>query len=265
MDPDPYIITGYVKLPTYSESFQLGLLKPVETRVAKSIAKGAITSFVDTSICSGQVAQKYLTGAAIAASPIVFGLGKMEAYGRGSRLITRGFILARPNEDGGIYLDVVCSLDGKGGQLIKRFMEYCTKVLHAPYVELNSLPHVLSYYPSLGYHHRTSCQTPPEIEMSPELIAEFKSSGVRTTDAALRNPAGLDFMMNLHRLGFTKNKEGVCANLGISSEDFVTNECYNDGFTMRYCNPTGGSRRKTYRKKRGSRKSRIMKSRVSIR
>jgi hypothetical protein len=257
---DPYIITAYVKLPTHSESFQMGLSAPLESREIKSIAKAAITSFVDTTICSGQVAQRYLTGAAIGSSPIVFGLGKMEAYGRGSRLVTRGFILAQPTKDWGIYLDVVCALDGKGGQFLRRFMEYCTQVLRAPYVELNSLPHVLSYYPSLGYRHRKSCQAPADIEMPAELIAEFKSSGIRSADAALQNPDGLEFMMNLHRLGYTKNKDGVCANPAISTEEFLDNECYNDGFTMKYCGSNGGAnggaKRKTCRKKRSCRKSR---------
>ena len=148
-----------------------------------------------------------------------------------------GFILANPTEDGGIYLDVICSKPRTGTPFLHFFLYYC-ELLEASYVELSALINVLAYYPTFGFEHRKDCSKPAEVAM-PVYLQEKLKKGMR--DGIYKNASNyikdaqlFEYVMHLHRMGYTTRKED-CTSLNLKNDDFKKHECDQDGFKMRKC------------------------------
>jgi hypothetical protein len=153
----------------------------------------------------------------------------------------QGFIMASVLADGGIYLDVICSLPGTGKPFLNFFLAYCEK--HgAPYAELNSLLQVLGYYPPFGFQHRKEC-TPGKganVTMSPELAEYIKKGTIekRFTDVAdfYGDPYILNFAWELFQRDFSQTTDpNICNNKTLSPAQYRQYSCARDGFAMRKC------------------------------
>ncbi len=152
-----------------------------------------------------------------------------------------GFILARETDDGGIYLDVICSKEGTGGAFLEFFIAMCEDQ-GARYVELSSLINVLAFYPRYGFEHRKSCVSGEgaEIAMSAELANHIKK-GVKEgqlkkyTDY-YADPHILRYVMELHARGYTQTVDPpVCKKRSLSGARYRQYHCARDGFAMRKC------------------------------
>jgi hypothetical protein len=151
----------------------------------------------------------------------------------------KGFIIAKPLLDGGIYLDILCA---EGGAVLLRFFIGLMERQGAAYVELNSLINVLAYYPQFGFEHRLSCKDNEKapLRMSSPLAKHLKrgkkTRRLRTYKNYYKDPAMMQFVDELHRRGFTRTKyPSVCKNRGLTSKNFQQHHCARDGFAMRKC------------------------------
>jgi hypothetical protein len=151
----------------------------------------------------------------------------------------KGFIIAQPLTDGGIYLDVLCA---EGGAVLLRFFLGLMERQGADYVELNSLINVLAYYPQFGFEHRLSCndngKTPlrMSLPLAEHLKRAKKTRRLRTYKNYYKDPAMMQFVDELHHRGFTRTRYPlVCQNRDLRSKNFQQHHCARDGFAMRKC------------------------------
>jgi predicted N-acetyltransferase YhbS len=156
------------------------------------------------------------------------------------------------------YIDVVC---GTGGiNLINAFANEANGRGYA-FVELSSLANVLAYYPRHGFEHRKQCIGPPDIVIPGTLANQLKNDMKDMTgtkmDDYYRSDASTDlkdFIMDLHRRGYTSSEKPECQDPGIEWSQYYENDCQIDGFKMRKCFSAKGGTRRAY--KYGGRKSR---------
>ena len=151
-----------------------------------------------------------------------------------------GFVLARPdNTDPSghtVYLDIICSM-GPMAKLLKYFFDWALTNDY-PNIRLSSLPNVLSYYPKFGFKFRESCSTPVVKEL-PESIQHrnprekpFPQDHFEAAD----DDDYADFMTDLHALGLSAKKTGVCAaTRKLSKAELKSGNCGEDGYTMVRC------------------------------
>jgi hypothetical protein len=154
---------------------------------------------------------------------------------------SKGFIMARPLMDYGVYLDVICSAEGTGSAFLQFFLQYCESQ-GAAYVELSSLINVLAYYPNFGFEHRKECKPGKgaNIGMSKELLDHLKQGKkekrLQEYTNYYKDPYIMKFVADLHKRGYTKTKNpSVCTTKHLSVPRFRQYHCGRDGFTMRKC------------------------------
>ncbi len=148
----------------------------------------------------------------------------------GARKILRGFITASFVEDGGVYLDVICS-SKEGGKLLKLFMNYCQHELGVSYISLNSLTPVLTFYPAFGFTHRKSCEIPPDAVASPEFVRYMRGLDIAPAKY-YDNSYIAHFLMELGKRGYAVNEH---CDGELSRRSFRERECASSGFRMRAC------------------------------
>jgi hypothetical protein len=150
-----------------------------------------------------------------------------------------GFIMANFTENNGIYLDVICALEGQGGPLLNMFISVCQNYFKASYIKLSSLMHVLTYYPRLGFSHRKSCAEPPSVIMTPELskyiVENLRAGKLHIDDTFFDDPYIGPFIAELHKQGYTRTEKPKCADRNMSIEEQKSESCGEDGYTMIKC------------------------------
>lgn len=140
-----------------------------------------------------------------------------------------GFIMGyvKPNEE--YYIDVICTSSGYGKHLIDFFINDAFE-RHAKSVGLSALPHVLSYYPRLGFKHVHECGEDP-------LVIPRLSKPPKDLIEAMGNDELADFMVELTNRGFSSRKTPECERLANRGELRAKSDCAIDGYYMKYCYP----------------------------
>lgn len=147
----------------------------------------------------------------------------------------KGFILSHTTSDGGYMLDVLCSSPGHGGQLLSTFLSLLENG-GAPYVTLNALTSVLSYYPRFGFGFRKTCNSnsKPNIVL-PSNLVDWVRRTKPSRNALFEYPPYREFIDHVRRLGYSVDTDNDCDDLTISMNEFVKRKCYSSGFEMRKC------------------------------
>jgi hypothetical protein len=175
-----------------------------------------------------------------------------------------GFLIGKQLKDKGLYLDVICGAPGR--QMIDLFT-HIARIYGSPYVQLSSLPNVLSYYPALGFQHRKGCGVEADVVMSPQMLDYMKNTmrQIQTgeqLDAFLAMPESQplrEFMMQLHSHGYTTKAafSKICKNPDISDAEYFEERCQDDGFKMMKCDlQRGGKTRRNRRRAKKTHKNR---------
>ena len=81
-------------------------------------------------------------------------------FPEGTRRTTRrganrfqGFALLQVREDQSLYVPLVCARRGHGSLLLETTLRYADSVLHASYLYLHALPHVVGFYRKHWFRH----------------------------------------------------------------------------------------------------------------
>lgn len=177
---------------------------------------------------------------------------------RGNRVI--GFVLAKPTRDGGHYLDVICSAaaERKGRDLLLYFLRLAEEQ-GTRYVELSSLPTVLSYYPQFGFEHRHRCDTGKETIRMPNELLDWIKKSKPTEEQLFNNEEFLAFLDVLRAFGYTADKDDFCQSNDVDFNDYMDEECFGSGYTMRKCyvaSPNGPTTRAKTMKAKAKREAR---------
>jgi hypothetical protein len=150
-----------------------------------------------------------------------------------------------------LYIDVICAgpktskfKDHSGAMLIEEAIKVAQSS-RLRSITLSSLPTVLTYYPRFQFAHRKSCERNVDASL-PEIILRRmrKEPGTEplpaTAEAAFKNKDMLDYMIELHEKGYSKNYTGKCAldRTGkIARDNFLKGGCGDNGFEMKRCLP----------------------------
>jgi hypothetical protein len=171
-----------------------------------------------------------------------------------------GFVIAKPTHDGGHYLDVICSsaAERKGRDLLLYFLRLVEEQ-GTRYVELSSLPTVLSYYPQFGFEHRTRCTTDKETIRMPDELLDWIKRSKPTEEQLFNNEEFLAFLDVLRAFGYTADKDDFCQSNNVDFNDYMDEECFGSGYTMRKCytaSPNGPTTRAKTMKAKAKREAR---------
>lgn len=192
----------------------------------------------------------------------------------------------------GAYINVVCSF--KDANIGRPFLDYFHKLIdrleNYQYVKLSALANVITYYPQLGYRFRHDCS---EVGFGVEHLKmahltkdtwpgerdkDGRPKWPKDTKSAYKIPVYVDFMMGLHRRGFTVKQKSPCDDLSLDAKKFIDpGDCAEDGFKMVKCDikapagavgkggETGGATAGTATGKRGGSRRRSHKRRATRR
>jgi hypothetical protein len=187
----------------------------------------------------------------------------------------------------GAYINVICSF--KDANIGRPFLDFFHKLIdrleNYQYVKLSALANVITYYPNLGYRFRHDCS---EAGLGPEHLkaarltkdtwpgprdTEGRPIWPKDTKSAYKIPVYVDFMMDLHRRGFTVKQVSPCDDPRLDAKKFtdLDNDCAEDGFKMVKCDikasagETGGAAAGAATGKRGGSRRRSHKRRTTRR
>ena len=190
--------------------------------------------------------------------PIGFIIGKPKREKKGG-----GAGEAAPSKVAGklsYYIDVIVADKkyGIGNRMVDYVLQYMTQTLNIENLTLSALPHVLGYYPRLGFQHRDSCYENAYIEETPQEIINFarthgKAKALLRDSGPIFRANGIDYAIyepfrrhiaNLHKSGFNSDTKPQCKDPNLSIDDINVLNCHSNGFKMRKCSkilddPTG--------------------------
>lgn len=157
---------------------------------------------------------------------------------------------------GNVYVDVICAKKW-GGLLLQYFMKLAALKGYTE-INLTSLEHVIAFYQKQGFEFRHTCKKPVKTRIPDNLVDYIQSHQKQgkqfSIDSISKDDKFMNFIMKLHKLGFTKSSDRLCLYNDISKDEFIDADCARDGFKMVYCmNSTRKSsikNKKTLRKKR---------------
>jgi hypothetical protein len=222
-----------------------------EVKLDGETLKSRILPDSGESLCKQQVNPSYIREGIRNNDVFMLLYYKMVETGRRNRKITTivpaAFLMANVKQGHDLYIDVVCASakrgefqDHSGNYLIKKAIE-TARYMKLNQVSLSALPQVLTYYPSLGFLHRKSCNAPPDVLPT---NSNFTTLLQRAKRRELPNNANrahddeqmLDYMTRLYNLGYAK-QEGECSRkLDKKSKNVVKEgRCGRDGFRMVHC------------------------------
>lgn len=178
-------------------------------------------------VCQGTVSPGYVMRAITSNSNLIM-------MKKGTKVI--GFVIAKPTHDGGYYLDVICSAaaERKGRDLLLYFLRLAEEQ-GARYVELSSLPSVLSYYPQFGFEHRQRCTTDKDVIRMPDELLNWIKRTRPNEEQLLDNEEFLAFLDVLRAFGYTADKDDFCQSNNVDFNDYMDEQCFGNGYTMRKC------------------------------
>jgi hypothetical protein len=216
--------------------------------------------------CVGNVSEQYISGR-FGKNNILIVMGpEIEVDIRGKMhtdIEPIGFIIANHNAVAkDLYIDVICSSPLNGISYGAHLLKYANTMAEAKgcnSITLNSLPSVLTYYPTQGFKFRKDCGEPLVEYEGSALQArarELKVAGTlpTTSDEAYAIDEYVEFMKLLHAADLNKKKEGLCAKgRRITSKNIRDDKCGTDGYTMTKCFTRGGRRRRTTRRAKARR------------
>jgi hypothetical protein len=160
----------------------------------------------------------------------------------------------------GFYIDIVCVLPREktgiftqhAGNALIDLVEKIMYGIGINEIHLSALPTVLTFYPRLGYRHRQSCNTEPELENYEKGLQEkiISKNLPPTNELAIQDEDILDRMVELSLKEYGASKRPDCSPIkkivnGVkimkSKEeilnDLVNKECWVDGHRMTKCLP----------------------------
>ncbi len=167
-----------------------------------------------------------------------------------------------------VYVDVICAKKW-GGALLKYFLKLASSMGYRE-INLTSLEYVIAFYQKQGFEFRHSCKKPAKARIPDNLVdyiqTQQKKGFLLSVDSIYEDNHFMDFIMKIHKLGFTKASDRMCLYPDISKEEFIDGDCGHEGFRMTYCPPPRTqtrkhsiSHKKTLRKQRKERKERIQR------
>ena len=159
----------------------------------------------------------------------------------------------RPQAEQNLLIEAIAA-DKKykiGSKMLEYVTDWGRKHLHMSAFSLHALPHVLTYYPKVGFQHRDSCYENAFIEELPQELSDFNRTHPKLPTLTDSDPIFVrsdpnyaeyepyrKHIMNLHGLGFTANRNGICADPSLTLDELVAGGCADDGFKMRKCTST---------------------------
>lgn len=121
-------------------------------------------------VCKGVIGIPYIREQIVPARTILV------AYG--PQLQPLGFVLAYPTDgQRGLHVSILCA-HSVGRHMLDLLFQVATDQ-RVEYVELDALPHVLSYYPQFGFEHRKSCRSRPTVGMPEGLKQRIKRGEIQ--------------------------------------------------------------------------------------
>lgn len=224
-----YIINNNLNDPNSPDSFSL-----TKVEIKKEIRK------LSENACLGYISKGYLNNAFEYKNNNMVMLMYTKVGDKNDYV---GFILAKSNikkKEKKIHLDVICSKKGYGGALLNFFLDYVDSEKYTS-VHLDSLPHVLTYYPKFDFKHRASCDNPEVLAEMPESLKQRikdKKPLPVTSDDTYDDDDYVKFMLDLHKKGFGK-KDPPCDGK-LTRKRLKEGDCGSRGYSMYRCKDKEG-------------------------
>lgn len=207
---------------------------------------------VSSSLCQDQVRESYVKKQLEMNSVFMFLFYELTEEVRRRQKTTRvpaAFMMGRAHEDNKkeFYIDVICSGARKepyfirhtGAMLLQAAIQYAKENGYEQ-VSLSALPHVLTYYPRLGFAHRPSCDQPSDVQIPERLHEKARNKTLpKTMRDAYDDDDLLDYMSELQFKKYGNYYKADCDTAGktkvVIKKNLKDNRCGDDGFKMRLC------------------------------
>ena len=157
----------------------------------------------------------------------------------GAHMEPKAFLLAYKTSETQIHIDLIGASKGYGNIMMNTFLRLCDSIgLH---VDLDSLAHVLLYYPKFGFEYRSGCNS-PKVELPKRILQKMQNQVQRKQnpkngDEAYENRTWFEAMKVLHNNNLSVRKTKKCSKPCTDKKcDFIyENNCATDGYMMYRC------------------------------
>jgi len=210
-----HFVADYINYRTYETWYiKSRSATPLLTTPRRNIGAATILRLLEKDMqseknaCDGLISPKYFQEEALAKSDILIVLYYIDAEGKNIKYA--GVVIAKHRKKD-FYIDVICSRkpepengDIHSGRMLLRIVDEVAAKLDLPEIRLHALPHVLGYYPAVGFEHRQSCSpSSPSVAIS-DTVRQFLSEKGITNQKIYKNKHAINFIYELYKHGYMK-------------------------------------------------------------